>query len=281
MDQSKIRELQDIAMDIRRDVVRTARDCDEGVHVGGSLSMAEVLAALFFHVLRLDPQNPDWPERDRFILSKGHGNIGLSAAMARRGFFPLEELDRFDLMHAPLSMHIDKHRMPGVEISSGSLGHGLPVAVGMALAGKLDKAPWKVYVVIGDGEMMEGSMWEAMMSAAHYKLSNLTAVIDRNRFCLDGATEDIMSLEPFVDKMRAFNWRVLEIDGHDMRSVVEALEDNDPSDERPKLIVANTIKGKGVSFLENTPKAHFAHMKPEEADRALAELEIMAAGLKE
>jgi len=281
MDQRKIKELQEIAMDIRRDVIRTARDCNEGVHVGGSLSMAEILAALFFHVLRLDPQNPNWSQRDRFILSKGHGNVGLSAAMARRGFFPLEELKRFDLMHAPLSMHIDKHRMPGVEISSGSLGHGLPVAVGMALAGKLDKAPWKVYVVIGDGEMMEGSMWEGLMSAAHYRLSNLTAVIDRNRFCLDGATEDIMSLEPFVDKMRAFNWRVLEIDGHDVRAVVGAFEDTDPSDDRPKLIVANTTKGKGVSFLENTAKGHFAQMKPEEAERALAELEIMAAGLKE
>ena len=281
MDQRKIKELQEMAMDIRRDVIRTARDCDEGVHVGGSLSMAEILAVLFFHVMRLDLKNPNWPDRDRFILSKGHGNIGLSAAMARRGFFPLEELKRFDLMHAPLSMHIDKHRMPGVEISSGSLGHGLPVAVGLALAGRLDKAPWKVYVVIGDGEMMEGSMWEAMMSAAHYKLDNLTAVIDRNRFCLDGATEKIMSLEPFVDKMRAFNWRVLEIDGHDVRAVVEAFESEDPSDKRPKLIVANTTKGKGVSFLENTAKAHFAHMTPAEAESALAELEVMAAGLKE
>ena len=281
MDQRKIKELQEMAMDIRRDVIRTARDCDEGVHVGGSLSMAEILAVLFFHVLRLDPKNPQWPDRDRFILSKGHGNIGLSSAMARRGFFPLEELKRFDLMHAPLSMHIDKHRMPGVEISSGSLGHGLPVSVGLALAGRLDKAAWKVYCVIGDGEMMEGSMWEAMMSAAHFKLNNLTAVIDRNRYCLDGATEQIMSLEPFVDKMRAFNWRVLEIDGHDVRAVVEAFESEDPSDKRPKLIVANTTKGKGVSFLENTAKAHFAHMKPEEADAALAELEVMAAGLKE
>ena len=171
--------------------------------------------------------------------------MGLSAAMARRGFFPLEELKRFDLMHAPLSMHIDKHRMPGVEISSGSLGHGLPVAVGMALAGKLDKAPWKVYCVIGDGEMMEGSMWEAMMSAAHYRLSNLTAVIDRNRFCLDGATEEIMSLEPFVDKMRAFNWRVLEIDGHDVRAVVEAFETRIPPMTRPKADCGQYHQGQG------------------------------------
>ncbi|NMB86710.1 MAG: transketolase [Chloroflexi bacterium] len=267
-----MKELQMIACNIREDIVRTARDCSEGVHAGGSLSMAEILSVLFFHVMSVDPARPDWPERDRFVLSKGHGNVGLSAAMARKGFFPLEDLKRFDQLGAPLSMHIDKHRMPGVEVSSGSLGHGLPIAVGMAMAGKLDQAAWKVYCIMGDGELMEGSMWEALMAAAHYKLKNLTGIIDRNHFSLDGPTEEIMGLEPLVEKVQAFGWRVIEVDGHDVSALLAAFADDAPGDERPKMIVANTIKGKGISFLENKTSSHFAHFKPEQAEQALQDL---------
>jgi transketolase len=278
MGQEKIKELEKIARLIREDVVRTARDCAEGVHIGGSLSIAEILAVLYFSVLRVDPQRPDWPERDRFILSKGHGNVGLSAAMARRGYFPLDELSRFDQLGARLSMHIDKHRMPGVEISSGSLGHGLPVSVGLALAGKLDRAAWKVYCVLGDGEMMEGSVWEALMSAAHYKLNNLTAIIDRNRFSLDGPTEEIMRLEPLADKIKAFGWWVVEVDGHNVAQLLKAFAEEVPGGDRPKMVIAHTVKGKGVSFLENTTGSHFAHLKPEQAEQALKDIAMASAG---
>lgn len=271
MDSEKIKELRQMAVRIREDIVRTSRDCSEGVHVGGSLSMAEILAVLFFEVAHVDPKNPKWEQRDRIILSKGHGNVGFSAAMARKGFFPLEELKRFDMLDAPLSMHVDKHRMPGVEISSGSLGHGLPISVGVALGGKMSQADWKVYCIMGDGEMMEGSVWEALMSASHLKLDNLTAIVDRNRFSLDGPTEEIMSLEPLAKKLADFGWFVLEADGHSVESLLQAF--NTPTESgKPKVIIAETVKGKGVSFIENTTGSHFARFKPEQAEQALAEL---------
>lgn len=272
MKQDKILELQRIVRDIRGDVIRTTRDCSQGVHVGGSLSIVEILTVLYFSVLRVDPKNPDWPERDRFILSKGHGNASLSSAMARRGFFSLDDLNRFDELDAPLSMHIDKHRMRGVEISSGSLGHGLPIAVGAALAGKIDNVDWKVYCLLGDGEMMEGSVWEALMSAAHFKLHNLTAILDRNRFSLDGPTDEIMGLEPLAEKIKAFGWRILEVDGHDVKALLEAFAYEENGGMRPKMIIAHTIKGKGVPFLENKTESHFAHFTAEQADQALSEL---------
>ena len=271
MSSEYVKNLEHIANEIRRDVIQTARDCVDGVHIGGSLSLAEVYAVLFFSAAKLDPNNPKWADRDRIILSKGHGNVGFSAAMARRGFFPLEELKNFDKLNAMLSMHVDKHRMPGVEISSGSLGHGLPIAVGAALGGKLDQAKWQVYCILGDGEMMEGSNWEALMSGAHYQLDNLTAIIDRNMYSIDGPTEEVMSLEPLADKIRGFGWQLVEVDGNDVEQVLDAF--NRVHDTgKPKLILANTIKGKGVSFLEGKTSSHFAHFNPEDADRALAEV---------
>ena len=272
MEIAKIKQLKRMAVNIREDIVRTSRDCSEGVHVGGSLSMAEILSVLFFEVARVDPKNPKWEDRDRIVLSKGHGNVGFAAAMARRGFFPLEELKHFDMLDAPLSMHVDKHRMPGVEISSGSLGHGLPISVGIALGGKMDKADWKVYCILGDGELMEGSVWEAAMSAPHFKLDNLTAIVDRNQFCLDGPTEEIMTLEPLSKKFTDFGWFVLEADGHDVEDLLKAFNTTCPVGI-PKVIIANTLKGKGVSFIENTTASHFARFKPEQAEQALVELE--------
>jgi transketolase len=272
MDSEKIKELKRIAVKIREDVVRTSRDCSEGVHVGGSLSMAEILSVLFFEVAKLDPKNPKWEKRDRIILSKGHGNVGFAAAMAHKGFFSLDELNRFDMLNAPLSMHVDKHRMPGVEVSSGSLGHGLPISVGIALGGKLDNADWKVYCILGDGEMMEGSVWEALMSAANFKLDNLTAIIDRNRFSLDGPTEKIMALEPLARKLIDFGWSVLEVNGHSVEELLKAFN-TPPETGKPRVIIADTIKGKGISFIENTTGSHFAHFKPEQAEQALNELE--------
>lgn len=272
MEIEKIKQLKRMAVNIREDIVRTSRDCSEGVHVGGSLSIAEILSVLFFEVARVDPKNPKWEERDRIVLSKGHGNVGFAAAMARRGFFPLEELKRFDMLDAPLSMHVDKHRMPGVEVSSGSLGHGLPISVGIALGGKIDKTDWKVYCILGDGELMEGSVWEAAMSAPHFKLDNLTAIVDRNRFCLDGPTEEIMTLEPLAKKFTDFGWFVLEADGHNTEDLLKAFDTPSPTN-KPKVIIAHTLKGKGVSFIENTTASHFARFKPEQAELALTELE--------
>ena len=269
----QVRQLRNIAVDIREDIVRLGRDCAGGVHLGGCLSLAEILSVLYFAILRVDPRNPGWPERDRLVLSKGHGNLALCAALARRGFFPLEELRGFNTLGSPYSMHADMHRVPGVEASAGSLGHGLPISVGLALASRINAAPWKVYCILSDGEMMEGSSWEAMMSAAHYGLHNLTAVIDRNRFSLDGPTEQIMSLEPLRTKSRAFGWRTLEVDGHDVQGLLEAFAPAPEGNRGPTMIIARTVKGSGVSFLEGRTESHFGQLTPQQAEQALAELE--------
>jgi transketolase len=268
----QVGRLRDIAMDIREDIVRMGRDVVGGVHLGGCLSLAEILAVLYFAILRVDPHNPDWPGRDRLVLSKGHGNLALCAALARRSFFPLEELRGFNTLGSPYSMHADMHRVPGVEASAGSLGHGLPISVGLALAGKIDAAPWRVYCILSDGEMMEGSSWEAMMSAAHYELHNLTAIIDRNRFSLDGPTEEIMSLEPLREKSLAFGWRTLKVDGHDVRHLLDAFAPAPAGNKRPTMIIADTVKGSGVSFLEGRTESHFAQLTPQQAEQALAEI---------
>jgi transketolase len=264
----KLSELEKVARQIRRDIIITSRDCNSGVHVGGNLTLAEIFAVLFFSVAHLDPENPNWPERDRIILSKGHGNLALSSAMARLGFFPLEELNRFDTFNSMLSMHIDKHRMPGVEISSGSLGHGLSIAVGAALGGKIDQAEWKAYCIISDGELMEGSTWEAIMCAGHNKLDNLTVIVDRNNLTIEGLTEENMSLEPLNDKFKAFNWEVIEVNGHDITEICDAFS-QPTSFGKPKVIIAHTIKGSGVPSLEEKASSHFIKIKPEDAKIAL------------
>jgi transketolase len=272
--------LRNMAIDLREDVVRAGRDVAGGVHLGGCLSLAEILAVLYFSVLRVDPHNPRWPERDRLVLSKGHGNLALCAALARRGFFPLEDLAGFNTLGSPYSVHADYHRVPGVEASAGSLGHGLPIAVGMALSGRIDGADWRVYCVLSDGEMMEGSSWEAMMAAAHHKLRNLTAIIDRNRFSLDGPTAEVMNLEPLLDKCTAFGWRTLEVDGHDVGALLDVLAPPSQGDSRPTMIVAHTVKGCGVSFLENRTSSHWGQLTPQQADQALEELRQSRAGIE-
>lgn len=266
-----IEELKEKARLIREDILITARDCDQGVHVGGNLTLAEILAVLFFSVAKLDPQKPKWVDRDRIILSKGHGNLGLSSAMARRGFFPLEELENFDTFNAMLSMHIDKHRMPGVEISAGSLGHGLSIAAGAALGSKIDKAEWRVYCIISDGEMMEGSIWEAIMFAAHHHLDNLTVIMDRNLLTIEGPTEENMALEPLREKLESFNWHVITVDGHNIEELLAAFDEKS-SLEQPKMIIAHTVKGSGVPSLEGKQSSHFLKMKYEDAQVALEKL---------
>jgi len=264
--------LQKIADQISTDIITTGRDCKEEVHIGGNLTLSEIMAVLFFSVARVDPENPKWSDRDRIILSKGHGNVALSSAMARKGFFSIDEMKQFDTLNAMLSMHIDKHRMPGVEISSGSLGHGLNVAVGAALGGKIDKADWQVYCIISDGELMEGSTWEALMSAGDFHLDNLTVILDRNRLTIEGDTEENFPLEPLAAKIDAFNWAVVNVDGHDIGQLLDAFQEKSP-DNKPKFIIANTIKGRGIPSVEGKATSHFFKISAEDAERALAQLQ--------
>ena len=262
--------LKDIARELRRDVVATVFGAGSG-HPGGSLSEIEILTALYFRVMRHDPQHPTWPDRDRFILSKGHACPGLYAVLARSGYFPRDELQTFRKIGSRLQGHA--HTMtPGVEMNSGSLGQGLSFAIGTALAANIDKKAYRVFVLLGDGECDEGQVWEAAMAAAHYKLHNITAFVDRNRIQNDRFTNEVMELEPLASKWSAFGWRTLEIDGHDLGQLIEAIGKARRTRGRPAVIIAHTVKGKGVSFMENNPDFHGRAPTKEEYEQAMAEL---------
>lgn len=266
-------ELQNKAVDIRKKIIELSAVAGGG-HLGGSLSMADALVALYYHVLKYDPKNPDWPERDRFILSKGHGALGLCPVLCDAGYYAEEMMANFNDLDSPFGMHPDMNKIPGIEMSTGSLGHGLSVAVGVALSGKLDKADWRVFCLLGDGECDEGMVWEAAMSASHFKLGNLTAVVDRNGYSLDGPTEEIMALEPFAEKWRSFGWNCYEVDGHDMQALLEVFDKlPDAGADKPTCIISNTVKGKGVSFMENANEWHYAGCDDELTAQALEELE--------
>jgi transketolase len=267
----KLRDLKKKALEYRRLLIQLAHDQTFGVHIGGGLSLTEILTALYFEVARVDPANPAWEDRDRIVLSKGHGNIGLLAVLAMQGFFPFDKLDNFNQLGSYYSMHADSH-VPGVEHSAGSLGHGLSVAVGMALAARLDQKDWNVYCILGDGEIMEGSNWEAMMSASHYKLDKLTAIIDRNQLSQEGRTAETMGLEPLLERITDFGWFVIEVDGHQIEEVINAFEAD--SLGKPKMIIANTIKGRGVESLANTIKSHFSHLDETQTRQALQQIEL-------
>jgi transketolase len=243
-------------------------------HIGGGLSMADIVSVLYCSVLRVRPEEPAWSERDRFLLSKGHAAAMLYAALAERGFFPRDWLDRFCEYGSPLAGHVTHCRVPGVEVSSGSLGHGLGLACGMALAGKADKAPWRVFVLLSDGECDEGSTWEAALFAPHHKLGNLTAIVDYNKIQSFGSVAEVLDLEPFADKWRAFGWDVAEVDGHDHAALRDVLKAARAEAGRPRLILAHTVKGKGVSFMENQLAWHYKSPSPEQLAQALKELEV-------
>jgi transketolase len=249
-----IGEMMDIAKGLRRDIVDMTFQANSG-HPGGSLSELEILVTLYYCVLKHDPQNPGWPDRDRFILSKGHACPGLYAVLASRGYFGREELWAFRQINSLLQGHAHP-KTPGVEMNSGSLGQGLSFGIGCALAGRIDQKGYKVYVLLGDGECDEGQVWEAAMAASHYKLNNLIALVDRNRIQNDRFTSQVMELEPLAAKWRAFGWRVIEIDGHDFQQILSAMNSARRTRNRPTLILAHTIKGKGVSFMENNPEFH-------------------------
>ncbi len=264
--------LTEIAHTLRRHVVHMAAD-SPGAHVGGSMSAVEILTVLLFDgVLRVDPARPKMEGRDYLIFSKGHASAALYAALAERGFFPVAELATYKQMGSRLAGHSLKS-IPGVELATGSLGHGLAVGNGIALDAKHDRLAFRVFVVLGDGECQEGSVWEAAMTAAHYRLDNVVAIVDRNGVQEDGPTEEIMALEPFAAKWRAFNWEVREVDGHDLAALSQALHEVPFAPGRPSLLLANTVKGKGVSFAENTNAWHYGKLSAELRARALADLD--------
>ncbi len=268
----EVKRLRKIAIRLRKHIVRMTGLAKSG-HPGGSLSAADIVTVLFFYKMRLDPKNPHWKERDIFILSKGHATPVLYAALAEAGFFPVDELADFRKLTSHLQGHPDRLMTPGVEMSTGSLGQGLSVANGVALAFKLDRSPRRVYVLIGDGEMQEGQIWEAAMTASHYKLDNLTAILDYNGLQIDGPVNSIKSVEPVAEKWRAFGWEVRKIDGHDIKQIIEALEWAETVKGKPSFIIAKTVKGKGVSFMEGKVKFHGVPPSEDEMVIALKELE--------
>ncbi|MBW2648027.1 MAG: transketolase [Deltaproteobacteria bacterium] len=265
-------QLKEKAQDLRRRAFEMAINAGKG-HLGGSLSCTEILVSLYYGgILRFEPQKPDWEERDRFILSKGHANNTLYVLLADLGFFPEEELSNFSQDGSILGGHCDP-QVPGIEIVTGSLGHGLGIAAGIALGAALDGKNFLTFVVTGDGECQEGSIWEAAMFAGHHSLSNLVTFVDRNRLGSEEFTENSASLEPLADKWKAFGWEVKSVDGHSVDEILEALKNcRVRQSQKPLLIIANTVKGKGISCLENTPKSHHTLPKGEDIERTRRDL---------
>ena len=272
--ETKLKQLELRANQIRQDIIAMLVIAGSG-HSAGPLGMTDIFAALYFHVLRHDPKHPEWPERDRLILSNGHICPVRYVTMAHAGYFPKEELKTLRKLGTRLQGHPHRLSLPGIETTSGPLGSGLSQAAGVALAGKMDNAKWRVYCAMSDGEQECGQTWEAAMFAAKYRLNNLTGIIDRNNIQIDGFTEDVMPLDDLTAKYEAFNWHVLEVDGHNIRQFVEACEQAQAIFEKPTVIIAHTIPGKGVDFMEQKYEWHGKPPNKEEADIALRELRTL------
>lgn len=279
MDETRIKELKIIAQKIRQDVIEGTYRAQSG-HPGGSMSIADVLALLFFEVMKIDPDRPDMPDRDRFILSKGHCAPGYYGALAERGFFPKEEIRKLRQLDGILQGHPDAKSTPGVDACSGSLGQGLSVGVGMALAGQKANQSYRVFVILGDGEIEEGQVWEAAMCAAHYTLDHLIAFVDFNGMQIDGYIADIMSPLPIDQKFEAFGWNVIAVDGHDFSQLMAAIESAAACQGKPSMILLKTIKGKGVSFMEGSLAWHGMAPNTEQYQLALQELEESIAAIE-
>ena len=267
-----IEEMAAVAKKLRRHIISMIGKAGSG-HPGGSLSAVEIVTALYFRLLRHNPEDPYWSDRDRFILSKGHAAPVLYAALAECGYFPMEELSTLRQLDSCLQGHTDCLLTPGIEMSAGSLGQGLSFAIGVALAGRLNLQEYTVYVLLGDGECDEGQVWEAAMAAAHFKLDNLVAIVDNNGQQIDGWNRDVMNLAPFNEKWQAFGWHVIEVDGHDLTQLIDAFSQAKLVKEQPTVIIAHTIKGKGVSFMENNLDFHGKAPTTAEVEMALRELE--------
>ncbi len=264
-------ELQMTANEIRKDIVKMVHAASSG-HPGGSLSAADIMTALYFETMNIDVQNPKMAGRDRFVLSKGHAAPVLYATLARKGYFPVEELLTLRRINSRLQGHPDMKNIPGVEMSTGSLGQGISAAVGMAMASKLDNDGSRTFALLGDGELNEGLVWEAAMSAAHYKLGNLTAIVDFNGLQIDGKNDDVMAVKPLDKKFESFGWNVIIVDGHDIEAIIAAFEEAKQVTDKPSVLLANTIKGKGVSFMENQVGWHGKAPSDDELAAALKEL---------
>lgn len=267
-DQNKLKE---VAKEIRQNIIKMLTESASG-HPGGSLSAVEILTSLYFSEMKVDPKNPKWEDRDRFILSKGHAAPVLYATLAEKGFFDKSELMTLRKIDSNLQGHPSIKNTPGVDMSTGSLGQGLSVANGMALAAKLDNKDYRVYILLGDGELEEGQVWEAAMTSAHYKLDNVTAFVDFNGLQIDGPCREVMNVTPVAEKFRAFGWNVLEIDGHDYDQIFDAIDKAKATKGMPTIIVAKTVKGKGVSFMENQVGWHGTAPNKEQCEKALQEI---------
>ena len=269
--EKKVKFLEELAIKLREDVISMVSRAGSG-HIAGPLDMAEIFATLYFHVLNHNPKDPSWPDRDRVVLSNGHICPILYATLARAGYFPKEELLTLRKLGSRLQGHPHRGTLPGIETTSGPLGSGLSQACGMALAAKLDNKKYRIYCLMSDAEQQEGNIWEAVMFASKYKLSNITAIIDRNNIQIDGFTEDVMPLEPLKAKYESFGWNVIEINGHDIYQIYSAIAESWAIFEKPTVIIAHTIAGKGVSFMEKDYFWHSRSFKPGEAEKALKEL---------
>jgi transketolase len=270
--------VDDLSKDLRKksQIVRKhileMTTCACSGHPGGSMSCIDIIVALYFYKLRHNPKEPEWPDRDRFVLSKGHASPALYSVLAESGYFETEKLAKFREVESFLEGHPCKKTVPGVDVSTGSLGQGLSIASGLALGAKLDKKGYRVYAMLGDGESQEGQVWEAAMSASHYHLDNLCAILDRNSLQIDGSTEEVMSIEPIAEKWASFGWHVLSIDGHNMADIIRALDNAESLKGAPTIIIANTTKGKGVSFMENMCEFHGKPLTRDQLCEALKEL---------
>jgi transketolase len=271
LDQTKFQMLQDKARDLRIEALKMIHTAKSG-HPGGSLSIADIVAVLYFDEMRVNPQNPAWEDRDRFILSKGHTCPIWYAVLAEKGFFPKEELATLRKLDSKLQGHPDMKKVPGVDMTTGSLGNGLGIGVGMAKAAKIDRKDYRVYVAVGDGEVQEGAIWEAAMSAAHYQLDNLVVIVDKNNLQVDGFVSEIMAIDPIDEKFKAFGFEVLNIDGHDLKQISDAFAKARQIKGEPTCIIANTVKGKGVSFMENVCSWHGTAPNDEQFATAMQEL---------
>jgi transketolase len=272
-DPATVERLEGKALEMRKRLLRLASHTS--LHIGGDLSMSDLMTAIFEYLMRVDPERPEWPERDRFVLSKGHGAGALYISMANRGFFDVEEIyATYGELGSRFGMHPCRNHLPGVEMSTGSLGHGLSIAVGLALAARLDGRTNRVVTLIGDGELNEGSIWEATMAAAHFRLGSIVAFIDKNDMCMDGPQDDVMRVNPVDAKFAAFGWDVVTVDGHDMAALVDAIDGLPPATtDRPTVIVAQTVKGKGVGFMEHTTTWHSGQIDAATLAECYAELD--------
>ncbi len=271
--EQQIRELEETARHLRVEVLKMLHTSQSG-HTGGSLSAMDIMTVLYFQRMRHTPSNPAWEERDRFVLSKGHAAPALYACLAGCGYFPKEDLKTLRRLGSHLQGHPDMNKTPGVEVCTGSLGQGISQAVGLAMAARLASKTSRVYTLLGDGEVQEGQVWEAVMSAAHYKLGNLCAIVDQNGLQIDGATEEVMNVGPLGPKFLAFNWHVLEVDGHNIEAISRAFDEAEAETERPTAIIARTVKGKGVPFFEHKASYHGVAPSDDELERALQALAL-------